>query len=254
MPTTIRRDDIVGYLDEYLRVPHIADMSPNGLQVEGAAQVSRIAYAVDASVETIDAACKAKAEMLIVHHGLWWGRHEQIVGNMYQRISRLIHGKLSLYAVHMPLDAHPEVGNNAELARMLDLKVERGFGNYKGVDLGVVAVLKKAMTLKSFVSRISTALDATPQVLAFGPPSIKRVAILSGEGAKLAEEAANIGCDTLFTGETSHTAYHMAKEAGVNLVFGGHYATETVGLVALRRHIESRYGIGGKFISAPTGY
>ena len=137
MPITVRRDDIVGYLDEYLRVPHIVDMSPNGLQVEGVARVSRIAYAVDASVATIDAARKAKAEMLIVHHGLWWGRHEQIVGNMYQRISRLINGKVSLYAAHMPLDAHPEVGNNAELARMLDLKVERGFGNYKGTDLGV---------------------------------------------------------------------------------------------------------------------
>jgi len=254
MPANVRRDELVEYLDTYLQIDQFPDMSPNGLQVEGKSRIRHIGYAVDASVETIEAASNAKAEMLIVHHGLWWGRHEQIVGNMHRRIAALIKGTLSLYAAHIPLDAHPEVGNNVELARLVGLTVERGFGLYKGVEIGVLASQSKAVSLKTFVSRITKALGAAPEVLAFGPSEVKRVGIISGGGASEAENAARMGCDTLFTGETSHSAYHMAKEAGVNLVFGGHYATETVGLAALRRHLESRYDVAGTFISVPTGY
>ena len=124
MPKTVRRDDLIAYLDRYLRVSAIPDSSPNGLQVQGADRVARVAFAVDASVKTIRAAAKARADILIVHHGLWWGRHEQIVGNMHARVSALIEGGVSLYAAHLPLDCHGEVGNNVELARLLSLTVE----------------------------------------------------------------------------------------------------------------------------------
>jgi len=249
-----KRDEIAGYLDAYLRVAEIVDSSPNGLQVQGAARVERVAFAVDASVQTIDAAVRAGAGMMIVHHGLWWGSHEQIVGNMYERISRLIRADLSLYAVHLPLDCHPEVGNNAELARLLGFDVVDAFAAYKGTAVGTVVIPQKPLRRSTLLKRMKTALGVEPEVLAFGPETIRRAALLSGGGAMFAEEARRAGCDTLVTCETSHSAYHMAKESGINLIFGGHYATETVGLRALERHLKKRYPITTRFISAPTGY
>jgi dinuclear metal center YbgI/SA1388 family protein len=248
------RDEIVAYLDNYLRVAEIPDSSPNGLQVQGRDHVASIAYAVDASVQTIEAAAKAKADMLVVHHGLWWGRHEQIVGNMHARISALVHNDISLYAAHLPLDCHPEVGNNVELARLLGLEVECGFGEYKGVEIGVIATAPAPVPRAEFTDKLQAAVRTTPEALAFGPGKVSRVAIISGGGAMQAEAARQAGCDTLVTGETSHSAYHHARECGINLIYGGHYATETVGLKALDRHLRKRFPVGGRFLPAPTGY
>jgi dinuclear metal center YbgI/SA1388 family protein len=254
MAKSIRRDELVAHLDRYLRVADIPDASPNGLQVQGADRVARVAYAVDASAQTIRAAIEGGADFLVVHHGLWWGRHEQITGNLHRRVSALIKGDLSLYAAHLPLDCHPEVGNNVELARLLSLRVRSRFGEYRGTEIGVVAVAGRARPRAAFVSAVTKALGVKPDLLAFGPPSVRRVAIVSGGGAMMAEAAARAGCDTLLTGESSHAAVHPAREAGINLVFGGHYATETVGLRALGRHVRKRFRLPGVFISAPTGY
>jgi dinuclear metal center YbgI/SA1388 family protein len=254
MAKTIRRDDLVAHLDRYLRIANIPDSSPNGLQVQGADRVGRVAYAVDASVHTIEAALGTGADFLVVHHGLWWGRHEQIVGNLRRRIAALITGNLSLYAAHLPLDCHPEVGNNVELARLLSLRVRSPFGEYRGVEVGVTATAPRPLRRAAFAARIAGKLGARPDVLAFGPATIRRVAIVSGGGAMLAEAAARAGCDTLLTGESSHAAVHPAREAGINLVFAGHYATETVGLKALDRHVRKRYSLPGVFVPAPTGY
>jgi dinuclear metal center YbgI/SA1388 family protein len=254
MPKTVRRDDLVAYLDRYLRVAAIPDSSPNGLQVQGAGNVTRIAFAVDASVQTIRAAATAPARFLIVHHGLWWGRHEQIVGNMHARIAALIENDISLYAAHLPLDCHDEVGNNVELARLLSLRVDAPFGEYKGVEIGVATSTAKPLRRAAFVKTIERTLKTKAAVLPFGPASVRRVAIVSGGGAMTVEAAARAGCDTLLTGESSHAAYHPASEAGVNLIFAGHYATETVGIEALRRHLRKRFGLASVFVSAPTGY
>jgi dinuclear metal center YbgI/SA1388 family protein len=191
--------------------------------------------------------------MLIVHHGLWWGKHEQIVGNLYRRISTLIKNDLSLYTAHLPLDCHPEVGNNVELARMLGLKVERTFAMYRGTEVGVIATRARAQKRAAFVAAVGKGLDVEPSLLAFGPGQVKRIGVVSGGGASCAEEAARAGCDTLLTGESSHAAFHPAREAGINLVFAGHYATETVGLKALERHLRRRFGVAGTFVEAPTG-
>ncbi len=250
---TVTRDKLVAYLDEFLDVARIPDKSPNGLQVQGSAKVGKIAYAVDASVQTIRAAARAKADMLIVHHGLWWGAHEQIVGNMYQRIAAAIKSDLSLYAAHHPLDCHAEVGNNAELARMFDVNIEATFGNYRGVDIGVMGQLSSPESLTSFTRRINRGLSTDATTMAFGPKQVKRVGIISGGGGPFAEEASRMGCDTLLTGETYHPTFHMAQEARINVVFGGHYATETVGLHALDRHLRGVFSIPTKFIDAPTG-
>ena len=254
MAKSIRRDELVAYLDRYLRIAEVSDSSPNGLQVEGAERVTRLAYAVDASLQTIESAVAAGAGMLVVHHGLWWGRHEQIVGNMHRRIAALIRADLSLYAAHLPLDCHPTVGNNVELARLLKLRVEVPFGEYRGTVVGVIATGTRAMGRDAFASLVEQKLGAAPDVLPFGPAAVRRVAIVSGGGAMLGEKAARAGCDTLFTGESSHAAIHPAREAGINLVFGGHYATETVGLKALDRHLRRRFAVPGVFLPAPTGY
>jgi len=248
------RDEIVAYLDSYLRVAQIPDSSPNGLQVQGRDYVTSIAYAVDASVQTIEAAAKARADMLVVHHGLWWGRHEQIVGNLHARISALVRNDISLYAAHLPLDCHPEVGNNVELARLLGLEVECGFGEYKGVEIGVIAGAPSPVPRAEFTERLAAAVRTSPETLTFGPGKVSKVAIISGGGAMQAEPARQAGCDTLVTGETSHSAYHHARECGINLIYGGHYATETVGLKALDRHLRKRFSVGGRFLPAPTGY
>jgi dinuclear metal center YbgI/SA1388 family protein len=254
MAKTIRRDELVAHLDRYLRIAKVPDSSPNGLQVQGAERVARIAYAVDVSVQTIRAAEKAGADFLVVHHGLWWGKHVQITGAMHARISGLIRSDLSLYAAHLPLDCHARVGNNAELARLLGLRVKEPFGEYLGIRIGFTATAPKPMRLASFVDAVTRELGAKPDVLAFGPSTVRRVAIVSGGGAMLTEDAARAGCDTFLTGETEHAAVHPAREAGINLVFGGHYATETVGLKALDRHVKKRFGVPGVFLAAPTGY
>jgi dinuclear metal center YbgI/SA1388 family protein len=254
MPKTVRRDDLVAYLDRYLRVSEIPDASPNGLQVQGAERVARVAYAVDASVQTILAAARARAQCLVVHHGLWWGQHEPIVGNLHRRVSALITHDLSLYAAHLPLDCHDEVGNNVELARVLGLRVEGSFGRYKGVEIGVIAAPARPLRRSAFVAGVRRKLGARSTLLPFGPATVKRVAIVSGGGGSFAESAARAGCDTLLTGESSHAAFHPAREAAVNVIFAGHYATETVGLKALERHVRSRLGLPGTFVPAPTGY
>ena len=250
----IRRDELVAHLDSYLRIAEIPDTSPNGLQVQGADRVRRIAYAVDVGVHTIRAAHSEGANFLIVHHGLWWGKHVQITGTMHARISALVGADMSLYTAHLPLDCHPRVGNNAELSRLLGLRVESTFADYKGVHIGVIGTAPKPLRLASFASAVEKVLDGPADVFAFGPRSVRRVGVLTGAGAMLAEEAARAGCDTLLTGETSHAAMHLAREAGINLIFGGHYATETVGLKALQRHLAQQFALPGVFVSAPTGY
>jgi dinuclear metal center YbgI/SA1388 family protein len=248
------RDGLVAYLDDYLAIMDIPDASPNGLQVQGRARVGKLAFAVDASVQTIRAAVKSRADMLIVHHGLFWGTHQQIVGNLYKRIAALIKADLSLYAVHLPLDCHQEIGNNVELARLLDLKVVGRFGDYHGVIIGTLAHCEKPLRRERLTDNINKRLEVEVDLLPFGPAEVRNVGIISGEAAKFAEDARRSGCDTLITGESSHTAYHMAKEAGINVIYGGHYATETVGLRALAEHLRQTLNLSCKFISAPTGY
>jgi dinuclear metal center YbgI/SA1388 family protein len=254
MPKTVRRDDLVAYLDRYLRVAEIPDKSLNGLQVQGAERVARVAFAVDASAKTIRAAADLRAHLLVVHHGLWWGRHEPIVGNMRARVAALIESDLSLYAAHLPLDCHAQVGNNVELARLLSLRVQSAFGEYQGVEVGVVASAVPAVRFDAFVRTIERKLTTKAGVLPFGPASVRRVAIVSGGGGGFVEAAARAKCDALLTGESSHAAYHPAREARVNVIFAGHYATETVGLEALRRHVRKRFGLATAFVPAPTGY
>lgn len=250
----ISRRRIAHYLDEYLCVDTISDNSQNGLQVEGKAMVGTVALAVDACLKTIRRAARMKADMLVVHHGLFWGRSELITGVMQKRVSALLESGISLYVAHLPLDIHDSVGNNAELARLLGFQLGPRFARYRGADIGYIVEAPESMARNALVTKIDRMLKTRSVVLAFGPPRVKRIGIVSGGGAELAPEAKECGCDTFITGETSHVGYHLAKEAGINVIYAGHYASETVGVRALGRHLQRKFALTCKFISDPTGF
>lgn len=251
---SVARDALVAWLDELLDPGAWRDKSLNGLQVEGAERVTTVATAVDAALATFAMAEEAGAEMLLVHHGLFWGSVEPVRGPLRERLAALLEAGISLYAAHLPLDAHPEVGNNAVLADLLELEARERFGTWDGAAIGYAGRLREPADREELAARFEALLGTRPDVLPFGPERIERVGIVSGAAASLAGEAARHGLDALVTGESSHTAWHAAREHGVNLVFAGHYATETVGVRALGEKIAETFGIGTVFLDAPTGY
>jgi len=242
------RTDLVAYLDSYLQVPETEDISNNGLQVEGADEVGLVAFAVDACQVTIDRAAQLGAQMLVVHHGLFWGHPLPLVGPHRQRVKSLLDSNCSLYAVHLPLDGHREVGNNVQLARELGLEA---IGRFR--DIGVEAVAPEGLDLDDLMQRVRQSLQVQPQLLSGGGHEVHRVALISGRATKEISIAAEEGFDTFITGEPLHDIYHDPDEYGINVIFAGHYATETLGLQALSGHIEDRFGLETTFIDAPTG-
>jgi dinuclear metal center YbgI/SA1388 family protein len=250
----MKRDDLVAYLDEYLQVATIQDSSNNGLQVEGGESITRLAFAVDAGLASFEEAAAAAAQMLIVHHGLFWGRPLMVTGIQHRRLAQLLDAGISLYAVHLPLDLHSEVGNNATLARWLNLEEVAPFGEYKGQVIGLAGCLAEPLTRNQFVNRVETALgEAVIQVWPFGPETVQRVGIISGGGGSFIDQAGDAHLDLYLTGELSHQVYHQARELGLNVVYGGHYATETAGLKALAAHLSDRFELETTFLDLPTG-
>lgn len=246
--------ELITYLDEYLRVREIEDTSQNGLQVEGPAEVRKVAFAVDACQAAAEGAVAAKAQLLIVHHGLFWEKPRRLVGPLFRQVRTLILGGCGLYAAHLPLDAHPEVGNNAALARQLGLRDIRPFGRYHGVEIGVAGTLEPPLPIPTLIGRLIQILQVPPvRVLAHGAPEARRVAIISGDAVSMLEQVADAGLDTFITGETRHGAFHSVAELGVNVLFAGHYATEAVGPKALARHLEEKFGLETVFLDLPTG-
>ncbi|PKO22091.1 MAG: Nif3-like dinuclear metal center hexameric protein, partial [Chloroflexi bacterium HGW-Chloroflexi-1] len=192
----MQRDALVAYLDEYLGTHAIQDHGENGLQIEGVAEISRLAFAVDANQATIDDGVASGAQMLIVHHGLFWGKPLMIVGPHRRRVQTLLAAGCSLYAVHLPLDRHPEVGNNAQLARLLNLTVTGGFGEVLGSTIGVLAAAPPGLTRSQLAATVQAVLEQPPLVLPGGPDLVQRVGIISGGAAGDIGEAARAGCDT----------------------------------------------------------
>ena len=253
MTRSAARDGLVAHLDEYLDTAGWSDKSLNGLQVEGAERVERIALATDAALATIELAGEARCQMLITHHGLFWGRPEPVTGPHKARLAALLRADLSLYVSHLPLDAHPEVGNNAVLARLIGIEDREPFGSWGDRTIGVIGRLLEPIDRASLAARIEALLGSPSDVLPFGPELVERVAIVSGAAADLIPEVAAAGADAFVTGETSHTAFHQALERGVNVVFAGHYATETLGVRALGDYLAERFGLETVFLDAPTG-
>ena len=249
----MQRDEAVAYLDRYLNVAAIPDVSNNGLQVQGIEDIQRVALAVDVCVQAIERATALGAQMLIVHHGLFWGQPRMLVGPHYQRVRALLDAGISLYASHLPLDVHPEVGNNVQLAHLLGWEIEGTCGEYHGTPSGMAARLPAPRSREQVISHMKNRLGVQPTVWPFGNDIIQRVAIVSGSAARLIDEVAAGGFDLYLTGETSHAYFHEAQELRLNVAYGGHYATETWGLKALGRHLQQACELETAFIDIPTG-
>ena len=252
MVTDSKLAEITAYLDGYLgpaAVPEAAAV--NGLQVQNSGSVTRLAAAVDACEATIAMAAERGAQLLIVHHGLFWGDTRPLVGPTYRRMAALLRHDIAVYASHLPLDRHPEVGNNPLLARLLGLRVRGEFGDFDGHKIGVWGECD--LTRDAFVGAVAQTLGAAPRVLAFGPKLVKRVGIVTGAGGGIIGQAAAAGLDTYLTGEGQHWTYFDAEELGVNVIYAGHYATETVGVRALTEHVSRHFGLPWDFLDHPTG-
>ena len=247
------RAELVTYLDNYLRIAEIADYGPQGLQVETAnTEVERIALAVDVSPMVIETAVSYQADMLLVHHGVLWRQVERIAGPLGERVRQMMANGLNLYAAHLPLDAHPEVGNNAVLARMFGVTDVDWWYSPTNVPIAVVGDVPAQPSRDALVHQINSQLNTEATVLAHGPAQVQRLAILSGFGADKVAEAKALGADTFLTGETSHANYWAASDFGLNVIFAGHYATETMGVQALGAHLTEKFGVETRFFDFPT--
>jgi dinuclear metal center YbgI/SA1388 family protein len=250
----LKRDTLIAFLDDYLQVNEIEDAAQNGIQIEGPKEVRRIAFAVDGCLATFEQAVATGAQLLIVHHGLFWSKPVRLVGPLFRRVRTLVEGGCGLYAVHLPLDLHPEIGNNAELTRILALEDTHPFGEYHGIKIGIGGMCNPSISLDALVERLIQATGEPPlRILDHGPKKASRVGCISGGAASLIGQAANAGFDTFVTGETSHSSFHDAAEYGINVIFGGHYATETLGLRALANQLAERFKLETVFLDLATG-
>ncbi len=231
-----------------------ADPSVNGLQVTNdGSDIKRVAFAVDACQETIERAVTAGAGMLFVHHGLFWGESLPLTGTHYQRIKTLISANMALYAAHLPLDAHAELGNNAGLSARLGLLELEPFGEWHGVEIGFIGQMAVPETLDSVLARLFPDGKKARNILPFGPKLIQRVAIISGGASDETEQAIAKGCDLYITGEIGHEVYHLALENRISVIAAGHYQSETVGVNLMAARLGAQTGIDTVFIDVPTG-
>ena len=245
--------ELVAYLDDYLRVREVPDAREalNGLQVANAGEVTRVAAAVDLCEATVQLAAAQSADFLLVHHGLFWGGLRPLVGPAYARVAGLLRHNIALYGAHLPLDRHPDVGNNAVLARALGLAVRGAFGEENGVSLGVWGEL--SVERAALQQRLADLLGVIPRGMLFGPEAVRRVGIVTGAGGSMIAQAAAAGLDTYITGEGPHYTFFDAEELRLNVFYAGHYATETVGVKALAEHLSSTFRLPWTFLDHPTG-
>jgi dinuclear metal center YbgI/SA1388 family protein len=248
------RRQILGFCDELLSVAEFEDYGPNGLQVPGAEQVSRIATGVTANLELLERAVRSGAELVLTHHGLLWGDEVSPLSvPMASRLRALLCANVSLAAYHLPLDAHPEIGNNALLRDRLGLEPdERPFGLAKGRAVGVVGRAPTPLAVREVGRRLSEATGQQPLVFDAGPERISTVGIVTGAGGFALHEAGPLGLDAVVTGEPSEPVMGEAREYGIHFLAGGHYATETLGIRRLGELVAERFGVEHEFIDVPN--
>jgi dinuclear metal center YbgI/SA1388 family protein len=283
MPTghAVPLASIAAYLDDFLRIREVPDEenAVNGLEAENASgEVTRIVAAVDASLETIEGVIGRKDgktegrsalssegpggrpgpgspdhPLLLVHHGLFWDGNVPLTGRRYRRVRALLDQDIALYAAHIPLDVHPEVGNNHVLARQIGLGGIEPFDSYRGIPIGVRGVLDYETPREALVARVEQLLGAAAKLIPGGPALSLRVGIITGGAGGRIAAAREAGLDTYLTGEGAHHTFFDAMELGVNAIFAGHYATETVGVKALAEHLSRKFAVPWEFHDHPTG-
>jgi dinuclear metal center YbgI/SA1388 family protein len=251
--STVSLATMVRYCDRLLHTDRVQDYerASNGLQVGNRGSVTRIAAAVDASLATVRLAVAAKADILLVHHGLFWEPAHPWAGKRYELIRCLIENNLAVYSSHLPLDAHPRLGNNAQLCAALGLKKLQPFFFDHGLFLGFQAQARIARA--DLAGRLQRATGAAPRLIPGGPQICRRIGVVSGGAGGDLKKATEEGVDTFITGEGPHWTYALAEESGLNVFYGGHYATETFGVKALAAHLAAKYRLPWAFLDHPTG-
>jgi dinuclear metal center YbgI/SA1388 family protein len=247
-------NELITQLNAELRLTEIADYSNalNGLQMENATgEVTKIVAAVDACLPVMQAAVACGADLLIVHHGMFWSGLQPFTGSVFQKIRLCVEHGLAVYAMHLPLDFHPTLGNDALLARALGFEPVGNFMKTKGSENG--ALIRTEISRGDLVARLQQATGAAVHVCPGGPDIVRTIGIMTGGAGSEIATAAKAGIDTFITGEGPHWSYTLAEELGVNLLYGGHYATETFGVKALAQHVQDNFGIPWEFIDHPTG-
>ncbi len=244
---------IVTHCDTLLATTEISDYdgAMNGLQMENRGSVTRIAATVDASLATVKLAAKAGANLLLVHHGLFWSPSHPWVGRKYELLRALLENDIAVYSSHLPLDLHPKFGNNVQLCAALGLKKLQPFFESHGQPIGFRS--ETALSLAELSRRLQRATGAKPRVVPGGPAICRRIGVVTGGAGGDLKTAAEEGVDTFVTGEGPHWTYALAEELGLNVLYGGHYATETFGVKALAAQLSQKFRVPWVFLDHPTG-
>jgi len=243
---------VVSYLDRYLRTSEVPDApnALNGLQLANGGTISRVTAAVDLCDATVQMAAQQGADLLLVHHGLFWGGLQPLTGRAYRRVAGLIRHNIALYSAHLPLDVHPEVGNNAVLAHRLGVARRGEFGEEYGMRIGVWGEVDIPRAV--LAQRLGEVVGGHPRLMAFGPERVRRVGIVTGAAGSMIGQAAAQGLDTYITGEGAHHTFFDAEELGLNVFYAGHYATETFGVKALAARLCTEFDLPWSFLDHPT--
>src|SRR5437764_7320751 len=246
-------DEIVSHADAYLRIAEIGDWDNalNGLQIENSGRVTKIGAAVDVSTRVLSAAAKKDVDLLIVHHGLFWPGLQPVTDALQRQLKLAFENDIALYGAHLPLDVHPKVGNNAQLAASLGLKSTRPFLEEKGQLIGLKANASRSRD--ELIRQLRNAVGSPVKAFNFGPKTTRVIGIVTGGAGSEIYRVASEKIDTFLTGEAPHWAAVAAEELGINLLLAGHYATETFGVKALAAHLSKRFKIPWTFIDFPTG-
>jgi len=252
---SVALDDIVRHCGRRLRPETFTDYdgAVNGLQFENTGRVRKIAAAVDGSLTLVRRAAEVGADLLVVHHGLFWGRTVPWTGRRAELIRTLVTQDLAVYSQHLPLDGHPQLGNAAQLAHALGLIRLRPFFQREGTFIGVQAELPRALDRTALCDRLGRVLGSPPRLLPGGPERCRRIGICTGGAGSELAQARREGVDTLITGEGPHWTFALAEDLGINALYGGHYATETFGVKALAAELSRKFRIPWVFLDHPTG-
>jgi len=243
---------VVSYLDRYLRTSEVPDApnALNGLQLANGGTISRVTAAVDLCDATVQMAAQQGADLLLVHHGLFWGGLQPLTGRAYRRVAGLIRHNIALYSAHLPLDVHPEVGNNAVLAHRLGVARRGEFGEEYGMRIGVWGEVDIPRAV--LAQRLGEVVGGQPRLMPFGPERVRRVGIVTGAAGSMIGQAAAQGLDTYITGDGAHHTFFDAEELGLNVFYAGHYATETFGVKALAERLCTEFDLPWTFLDHPT--
>lgn len=252
---TLREFD--GYLNAFLKKENfLPDPSLNGIQIQNSEpdskQIKKVAFAVDACEESAKIAAENGADVLVVHHGLFWGGCQTITDSFYKRVAAFIKNNLALIGYHLPLDANNPYGNNYGMAIQLGMKNLEDFGSWRGMTIGVKGEFENPVTPEELNAKLEKITHTQCKLMAFGKEKITSVGIISGGGSEDVEQAVELGLDAYITGEFAHEQYHYAKEMGINVIAGGHYGTEIIGVSQLKAKVEKELELETLFIDLPT--